>query len=69
MSEPLYKDVKPKEILRLWVLMQMLRGAGWALVVFVAIIAFALAMLAVKAVLPVDPNAALDPVRAVVALV
>lgn len=69
MSDNIYDEEKHMSQLRAWGLWQMLRGAGWAMLVFVAIIAVAVILLLIKALLPVNPNAALETLAALVAIV
>ena len=69
MADNLYDDDKHASKLYAWGLWQMMRGAGWSMLVFLAIIAVAVILLGIKALLPVNPNAALETLAAVVAIV
>ena len=69
MADNLYDDEKHGSKLYAWGLWQMLRGAGWSMLGFLAIIAFALILLGIKALLPINPNAVLETLAAVVAIV
>jgi hypothetical protein len=70
MSEkPYYHDDNPSFQIAFWVFRQMLRGAGWAALVFFGVIAFYYVLRLVAYFLPVDPNAALDAVDLLTRLV
>ena len=51
-------DDKPS--LRVWVLTQMMVGAGWGMLVFFGVILFIFALIAVSKLLPEDPYASLE---------
>ena len=69
MADNLYDNEKHGSKLYAWGQWQMMRGAGWSLVGFMVIIAIALILLGIKALLPVNPNAVLEPLAAVLATV
>ncbi|MDJ1016316.1 MAG: RC-LH1 core complex protein PufX [Paracoccaceae bacterium] len=51
-------DNKPS--MRMWVFSQMAAGAGWGALVFFGVILFIFALIAISALLPEDPFAALE---------
>jgi hypothetical protein len=68
MADNLYDTEKHTAKLYAWGLWAMLRGAGWGLLVFLALIAVAYVLLGVRALLPVNPNAMLEPLAVLAAL-
>ncbi|MDG1279711.1 MAG: RC-LH1 core complex protein PufX [Pseudorhodobacter sp.] len=64
MSEKPYFEETHEARLRNWVLYQMLRGAGWAAVLMIAIGAFFLVLRLIAGLLPENPYAALDVIEA-----
>lgn len=59
MRDEIYTSEKHMSALYAWGLWQMLKGAGWGLLVFLGLIVIALVLLGVAALLPVNPYAAL----------
>ncbi len=58
-----------KPSLGMWVFSQMAVGAGWGALVFFGAVLFIFALIAVSAVLPEDPFAALETTSALSAVV
>ncbi|NUB43493.1 RC-LH1 core complex protein PufX [Fertoebacter nigrum] len=63
MSDKPYFEENREATLRSWILMNMLRGAGWAAVLVFGIIGFLVILRALAWFLPENPNAALDVIR------
>ncbi len=58
-----------KPSLSMWVFSQMAAGAGWGALVFFGAILFIFALIAISAVLPEDPFAALETTKSLSAFV
>ncbi len=58
-----------KPSLKMWVFSQMAIGAGWGALVFFGAILFIFALIAISAILPEDPFAALSVAPTLTALV